>query len=118
MPELPDITVCIERLQVLVQGRGLLRFRILNAFALRTAVPPISGVDGLAVMGVERLGKRIVLALTDGTLLHIHLLAGPHLFSGIGNAYSDEILHGAKLSHRACQQQLLRALPDRLQAAR
>ncbi len=25
-------------------------------------------------------------------------LTDPHLFSGIGNAYSDEILHGAKLS--------------------
>src|SRR5260370_27203408 len=25
-------------------------------------------------------------------------LTDPHLFSGIGNAYSDEILHGARLS--------------------
>jgi formamidopyrimidine-DNA glycosylase len=35
-------------------------------------------------------------------------LASPHLFSGIGNAYSDEILHAAKLS----PVQLTRNLPD------
>jgi formamidopyrimidine-DNA glycosylase len=63
MPELPDITVYIERLQALVQGQVLQRVRLLNPFVLRTAVPPISGAPGRTVEGVERLGKRIVLAL-------------------------------------------------------
>jgi formamidopyrimidine-DNA glycosylase len=186
MPELPDVTVYVERLREQVQGRVLQRVRVLNPFLLRTAVPPISAAEGRKVLGVERLGKRIVLALEglegglflvihlmiagrlrwlapgakppgkitlatfefDNGLLvmteagskrraSLHLVAGreallaldaggldvqaielpafeqrlksenhtlkraltdPRLFSGIGNAYSDEILHRARLS--------------------
>ncbi len=35
LPELPDITVYIEKRQALVQGRVLQRARMLNAFVLR-----------------------------------------------------------------------------------
>ena len=184
MPELPDITVYVESLAAKVQGDALQRLRLLNPFLLRTALPPIATVEGRCVVGIERLGKRVVIAL-DGELflvLHLmvagrlkwlaagkkppagkatlavfefsggslvfteagttrraslHLLQGrdalaasdpggvdvmacsvaefaerlraenhtlkrsltnPHLFSGIGNAYSDEILHRARLS--------------------
>jgi formamidopyrimidine-DNA glycosylase len=192
MPELPDITVYIERLQALVQGQTLRRVLVPNVFVLRTAVPPIASLEGQRVAGVERLGKRIVLAFESGQLLVIHLmiagrlrwlapgaklpgklalaslvfdtgqlvlteagttrraslhvladraalsamdpggidvlsadaarfqarlqsenhtlkraLTDPHLFSGIGNAYSDEILHRARLSPLA----LTRSLP-------
>jgi len=41
----------------------------------------------------------------------------PHLFSGIGNAYSDEILHGAKLSPLAMSKKLTDAEVERLQQA-
>jgi len=187
MPELPDVTVYIESLAARIKGDTLLRVRVLNPFVLRTALPPITQAEGARVTGVERLGKRVVLALqaVDGTplflVIHlmiagrlrwlaagakppakgalatftfnagtlllteagtkrrasIHLLAGrdalqamdpggidvlqsdvaafarqlqaenhtlkrsltnPRLFSGIGNAYSDEILHRARLS--------------------
>jgi len=194
MPELPDITVYIERLQALVQGQVLQRVRLLNPFVLRTAVPAVASAEGRTVTGVERLGKRIVLVLDDGPCLVIHLMiagrlrwiasgakapggklslavfefaggqlvlteAGttrrasihlladraalqasdpggmevmgsspdafaarlrsenhtlkraltmPQLFSGIGNAYSDEILHRARLSPLA----LTRSLSD------
>ena len=191
MPELPDITVYIERLQALVQGHVLQRVRVLNPFLLRTAVPPIASVEGRCIEGVERLGKRVVLAFDGGLLLvihlmiagrlrwlkvgdklpgklalaalefdngqlvlteagttrraSVHLLAGhealaamdpggidvmtaepaafaarlqsenhtlkraltdPRLFSGIGNAYSDEILHRARLSPVTLTQKL------------
>jgi formamidopyrimidine-DNA glycosylase len=79
MPELPDITVYIERLQALVQGRVLRRLKLLNPFVLRTAVPPIAGAEGRAVTGVERLGKRIVFTLDDGTCLVIHLMIAGRL---------------------------------------
>jgi len=187
MPELPDITVYIERLMALAGGQRLQRLRVLNPFLLRTAVPPIGDAEGRRLAGVERLGKRIVLVLEPagggelllvihlmlagrlrwllpgaklpgritlataefetGTLVlteagtrrlaSLHLLADraalaamdpgglevldatpaafaerlrlgnhtlkraltdPQLFSGIGNAYSDEILHRARLS--------------------
>ncbi len=183
MPELPDITVYVERLDAKIRGDVLKRVRVLNPFLLRTAVPAITSTEGQRVLGVERLGKRIVLALEGGLFLVIHLmiagrlrwlaalakppgkialatfefeggtlvlteagskrraslhllpdraalqamdpggidvmsadlasfaerlraenhtlkrsLTNPRLFSGIGNAYSDEILHRAKLS--------------------
>ena len=45
MPELPDITVYVERLQALAGGQRMSRLRLLNLFVLRTAVPPISSVE-------------------------------------------------------------------------
>jgi formamidopyrimidine-DNA glycosylase len=187
VPELPDITVYVDSLAARLQGDTLQRVRVLNPFVLRTALPPIGQAEGTRVTGVERLGKRVVLALQSrdgaelflvihlmiagrlrwlaegakapvkgalatlafdtGTLLlteagtkrraSIHLVAGraalramdpggidvlqsdlaaftrqlqtenhtvkrsltnPRLFSGIGNAYGDEILHRARLS--------------------
>lgn len=79
MPELPDLAIYIERLQAKVQGRVLRRVRILNPFVLRTALPPITSAEGQAVAGVERLGKRIVLALAGGSFLVIHLMIAGRL---------------------------------------
>ena len=205
MPELPDISVYVESLDARLRGDRLERVRIVNPFLLRSAVPPIASAEGKAVTGVERLGKRIVIALAadEGGLflvLHLmiagrlhwhaagakppaktalavfqfgggalalteagtqrraslHLVAGrealaamdpggidvfactleqfaerlqaenhtlkrsltnPALFSGIGNAYSDEILHRAKLSPVALTRSLDLAAIERLLAA-
>jgi formamidopyrimidine-DNA glycosylase len=203
VPELPDITVYIECLAAKVRGDTLQRLRLLNPFLLRTALPPISLVDGHRVVGVERLGKRVVIALDDELFLVLHLmiagrlkwlaagakppagkatlavfefsggslvftetgttrraslhllqgraalaatdpggidvmactaadfaaqlqrenhtvkraLTDPRLFSGIGNAYSDEILHRAKLSPIALTRKLDAAQIESLLAA-
>jgi formamidopyrimidine-DNA glycosylase len=183
MPELPDVVVYIEALERRVVGRTLERVRLLSPFILRTAVPPISSVEGRRVLALRRVGKRIVFELERELFLVVHLmvagrlrwlsrgasapgritlavldfadgsialteagtkrraslhlvegeaalrafdagglevlttdlaafatrlksenhtlkraLADPRLFSGIGNAYSDEILHRARLS--------------------
>lgn len=183
MPEIPDLVVYLERLRALVEGRALLHVRILNPFVLRSVTPSIADVEGVRVLGVRRIGKRIVLALDHDRFIVIHLmiagrlrwrapgravrgglalaafefangtlflteagkkrraslhlvegetalaafdrgglepleasqtsfaerlrsenhtikraLTDPRLFSGIGNAYSDEILHHARLS--------------------
>jgi formamidopyrimidine-DNA glycosylase len=183
MPELPDIVIYIERLRPIVQGQELKQMRLTSPFLLRTVEPPLADAFGCTVIGLRRLGKRIVLALEpdlflvlhlmiagrlhwkargaklpgkvglaafdfpNGTLLlteagskrraALHLVRGeealaahdpgglevleasegqfraallhenhtlkraltdPRLFSGIGNAYSDEILHRAQLS--------------------
>jgi formamidopyrimidine-DNA glycosylase len=45
-------------------------------------------------------------ALTSANHTLKRALSDPHLFSGIGNAYSDEILHAAKLSPVALTQRL------------
>ncbi len=51
---------------------------------------------GLEVMDADLESFTRVLRLENHTLKRS--LTDPHLFSGIGNAYSDEILHRAKLS--------------------
>jgi formamidopyrimidine-DNA glycosylase len=183
VPELPDIAVYLERLAPLVLNQPLEGIVIRSPFVLRSVTPPITEAQGKRVLGLRRLGKRIVLALEDDLFLVIHLmiagrlrwrppgtrprgrlglaafefptgvlllteagtkrrasmhlvqgpaalgefergglevletdlatfkdrltsenhtlkraLTDPRLFSGIGNAYSDEILHRARLS--------------------
>jgi formamidopyrimidine-DNA glycosylase len=183
MPELPDIQLYLHALAPRIVGQRIERIRLVAPFLLRSVEPPLSSAEGRTVIGVERLGKRIVMALdgdlflvvhlmiagrfrwkapgaavpgrvgllaidfTHGTLLlteagstrraALHLLQGraalgaqdpgglevltadleafatalrrenhtlkraltdPHILSGIGNAYSDEILHAARLS--------------------
>lgn len=51
---------------------------------------------GLEVLGSTRAAFRHALLLENRTLKRA--LTDPRLFSGIGNAYSDEILHAARLS--------------------
>jgi formamidopyrimidine-DNA glycosylase len=183
VPEIPDIEAYLEALRLRVAGQELQRIRLGNPFLLRTVDPPLDSMSGRTVVGLERLGKRIVFVLegdvflvlhlmvagrlqwkpaaaaipkgyglaafdfASGTLLvteagkkrraSLHVVAGrealsqldpgglevvsapadqfraaltrenhtlkraltdPHILSGIGNAYSDEILHLAKLS--------------------
>jgi len=192
MPELPDVEVYREALAARVVGQPLRAVLLRNPFVLRTAVPPLTAVEGRRVVAVRRLGKRIVLALTGEFFLVLHLmiagrlrwldrsakpparitlatfqfptgtlafteagtrkraslhvvrgesaladfdlgglevattdmaafrdrllrenhtlkraLTDPRLFSGIGNAYSDEILHTARLSPIALTHKLL-----------
>ena len=61
MPEYPDIIVYVERLKSLLAGNQLQRIRFANPFFLRTAIPPISSIEGLELKDIERLGKRVVM---------------------------------------------------------
>jgi formamidopyrimidine-DNA glycosylase len=199
MPELPDLSVYVDRVRAKLEGQVLRGLRILSPFVLRTALPPIASIEGQRLLGVERLAKRIVLAFEGelflvmhlmiagrlrwlapgaklpgritlasfefdaGTLLlteagtkrraSLHLVQGraalqaldpggievfavdaagfaarlrsenhtlkraltnPALFAGIGNAYSDEILHRARLSPLALTRSLDNATVARL----
>ena len=185
MPELPDVVLYVEALNARIAGLVLKRIHPLSPFVLRSVDPPLDALNGRAVRGVSRLGKRIVIDFDDQFHLVLHLmiagrlrwrspgqkagvgprmllaelefdtgkllfteagskkrasmhvirgeealralnrggveplevpleefrqtltsenhtlkrsLTDPRLFSGIGNAYSDEILHAAKLS--------------------
>ena len=183
MPELPDIECYLRALAPRVLGEPIEAIRLKSPFLLRSVTPPLGAVEGRAVTGLRRLGKRIVLALEGDLFLVLHLmvagrlrwrkrgaglpgrmglaafdfpagtlllteaskkkraslyvvageadlarhdprglevlaasrdqfaarlrsrshtlkraLTDPRLFSGIGNAYSDEILHRARLS--------------------
>ncbi|MGI9494068.1 MAG: Fpg/Nei family DNA glycosylase [Geminicoccaceae bacterium] len=59
---------------------------------------------GLEVLDADLATFKTVLAGENHTLKRS--LTDPHLFSGIGNAYSDEILHRARLSPRAMSTKL------------
>jgi formamidopyrimidine-DNA glycosylase len=183
MPELPDIELYLHALRPRLVGHRLLTVRLASPFLLRSIAPPLDALFGREILGLRRLGKRIVWELEGELFLVIHLmiagrfrwrdtgaaipakvglaafdfdsgtlllteagskrqaslyvvrgeegvaehdpggleplaasadefanvlrrenhtvkraLTDPHLFSGIGNAYSDEILHAAKLS--------------------
>ena len=59
---------------------------------------------GLEVLQSDLLEFRAALTRENHTVKRS--LANPYLFSGIGNAYSDEILHRARLSPLALTQKL------------
>jgi len=79
VPELPDITVYVERLAALTVGRPLEGFRIASPFVLRTVAPSPRELIGARVTGVERLGKRIVLGLEGERFVVIHLMIAGRL---------------------------------------
>ena len=85
MPELPDITVYVERIAVKAQGAVLRELMLHDAFVQRTAVPPVASLQGLRVVDVRRLGKRVVLGFADEgqatprLFLVIHLMTAGRL---------------------------------------
>ena len=79
MPELPDIVVYIESLASRVTGQPLRKVRIKHPFLLRTFDPPLSEAEGKTVVGLRRLGKRIVFELDDRLFLVLHLMIAGRL---------------------------------------
>jgi formamidopyrimidine-DNA glycosylase len=183
MPELPDILLYLHALEPRIVGHRITGVRLATPFLLRSVHPPLAAVERTTIVGLRRLGKRIVIEADNDLFLVFHLmiagrfrwrpagtkipgkvglfaldfehgslilteagskrqaslyvvqgsdalaqhdpgglevmaadlpafaaalrrdnhtlkraLTDPHLFSGIGNAYSDEILHAARLS--------------------
>lgn len=79
MPEYPDITIYLERLQALLAGRPLERIRIRSPFLLRTVQPPLNSIEGLEIISFERLGKRLVLGFPREHYLVLHLMIAGRL---------------------------------------
>ena len=79
MPELPDIVVYIEALEKRIKGSILERVRVANPFLLRTAMPPLSSVEGKKVVELRRLGKRICFGLEGDLWLVLHLMIAGRL---------------------------------------
>ncbi len=79
MPELPDVTVYCERLAAHTVGHALQQVLLSSPFLLRTAEPPLSSASGRRVVGVQRLGKRIIWELDDELFLVIHLMVAGRL---------------------------------------
>jgi formamidopyrimidine-DNA glycosylase len=111
--------------------RGLAAFDFSNGSLLlteagsrkRASLHVTSGEAGLKALdpgGMEVLEAdvdRFAAALTSANHTLRRALTDPHLFSGIGNAYSDEILFEAQLSPLTLTQKLSREEIERLFAA-
>jgi len=79
VPELPDVTVYVERLAAKVIGQPMLGIRIPSMFVLRTVEPAAKELVGATVTSVERLGKRIVLGVEGDRFIVIHLMIAGRL---------------------------------------
>jgi formamidopyrimidine-DNA glycosylase len=79
MPELPDVVVYLEALERHVVGQLLLAVRLTSVFLLRSVDPPLAEVEGRRIVGVRRLGKRIVLELEGDLFLVLHLMIAGRL---------------------------------------
>lgn len=79
MPELPDITLYLEALQIRVLHQPLLHARISHPFLLRTAEPPLSTTENKQVRLLRRIGKRIAIGFEEELWLVIHLMVAGRL---------------------------------------
>jgi formamidopyrimidine-DNA glycosylase len=79
LPELPDIVTYIRALEPRVVGRELLGIRIASPFLLRTVSPGPDEAAARRVMGLRRLGKRIVFELEGELFVVIHLMIAGRL---------------------------------------
>jgi formamidopyrimidine-DNA glycosylase len=79
LPELPDVAAYIEALERRLPGARLERVRLLTPFLLRSVEPPLGAAAGKTVIGLRRLGKRIVVVLEDDLFLVLHLMIAGRL---------------------------------------
>ena len=79
MPELPDITIYVERIRALLEGHALQDLRLGSPFILRTIEPRPQEFAGRTLEQVGRIGKRIVLGFEDDNFAVIHLMIAGRL---------------------------------------
>jgi formamidopyrimidine-DNA glycosylase len=79
MPELPDITLYLERLRPRIEGQVLEKVDLVSPFLLRSVDPPLEEFIGQPVRGLRRLGKRIVWCFDGERFLVLHLMIAGRL---------------------------------------
>jgi formamidopyrimidine-DNA glycosylase len=79
MPELPDIALYLWALESRVVGRRLLAVRTFGPSWLRSVDPPLSAAADRRVVGLRRIGKRIVFELEGDLFLVLHLMIAGRL---------------------------------------
>src|SRR5207253_6440517 len=79
VPELPDIELYLEALRPRVEGQTLERIRLANPFLLRSVDPTPDEIAGRRVVGLRRLGKRIVFAIEPDIFVVLHLMIAGRL---------------------------------------
>lgn len=74
VPELPEIVTYIAALERRLVGRVLERVRIRTPSLLRTYDPRVSELEGREVVGLRRMGKRVVFEMNHDLFAVIHLM--------------------------------------------
>jgi formamidopyrimidine-DNA glycosylase len=74
VPELPEVVLYLEALGRVVLGNTLGKVRLRSPSLLRTWDPPLAAVEGRRVVGLRRIGKRIVWELEGDLFLVFHLM--------------------------------------------
>jgi formamidopyrimidine-DNA glycosylase len=83
VPELPDVELYLHALGSRITGQTLERVSIVSPFLLRSVTPAIGSLEGRRVLGLRRLGKRVVWALDEDLFVVIHLMiAGRFRWAG------------------------------------
>ncbi len=96
MPELPEITAYLEGMERTILDAPLEKVRVTSPSLLRTWDPPLSTAEGLRVVGLRRLGKRIVWAMERELFLVFHLMiTGRFRWAKRGAAVPRKRAHGA-----------------------
>jgi formamidopyrimidine-DNA glycosylase len=79
MPELPDVMIYVEALGKRLLTRRLVSTRVRSPFVVRTFEPPVEALVDRVVIGLERLGKRVVVGFEGEMFLVIHLMIAGRL---------------------------------------
>ncbi len=74
MPELPEITAYLEGFERTIVDQTLEKVRVRSPSLLRSWDPPLSAAEGKRVIGLRRLGKRVVWEMEDDLFLVFHLM--------------------------------------------
>ena len=94
MPELPDLTAYLEALEKRVGGEVLERLRFISPFVLRSVKPAAGELEGRRVVGLRRLGKRIVVELEGEFFVVVHLMVAGRLQFAPRSAAAGEVKRG------------------------
>ena len=79
MPELPDILAYQSALAARLVGQPLVAVRLGSPFVLRSVAPQLSDCHNREVLGIRRIGKRLVLDLQGDLHLILHLMIAGRL---------------------------------------
>jgi formamidopyrimidine-DNA glycosylase len=79
VPELPDVELYVAHLRRRLVGEPLERARVASPFLVRSFDPPLRDAEGKRVLGVHRMGKRVVLDLEGDLHLVLHLMIAGRL---------------------------------------
>ncbi len=79
VPELPDLEIYAETLTRRLTGQRFAGLELISPFVLRTVEPPPSALVGRALVGVDRLGKRLALHFDGDHHVAVHLMRSGRL---------------------------------------